>query len=140
MKSLNCLSLGCNGIKSISTNEESIKDSNVGSGKKVLPRLSNPLRYKTELCRSFEESGDCRFGQACTFAHGLRELRAVLRHPRYKTDLCRTYHGAGYCQYGARDIWRLGETSTQYKTVIGNPMEVSRSLQIPSIEELIHMP
>lgn len=43
-----------------------------------------------------------RFGQACTFAHGFRELRAVLRHPRYKTDLCRTYHGAGYCQYGAR--------------------------------------
>ena len=43
-----------------------------------------------------------RFGFTCTFAHGLRELRAVLRHPRYKTDLCRTYHGAGYCQYGAR--------------------------------------
>uniref|UniRef100_A0A0P4WDE9 C3H1-type domain-containing protein n=1 Tax=Scylla olivacea TaxID=85551 RepID=A0A0P4WDE9_SCYOL len=111
MKSLNCLSLSSNGVKSISSdsgsisspNEGSCKDSSIGSSKKVsTPRLSNPLRYKTELCRSFEESGDCRFGEACTFAHGLRELRAVLRHPRYKTDLCRTYHGAGYCQYGAR--------------------------------------
>lgn len=111
MKNLNCLSLGSNGVKSISSdsgsissrNEGSCKDSSIGSSKKVsMPRLSNPLRYKTELCRSFEESGDCRFGEACTFAHGLRELRAVLRHPRYKTDLCRTYHGAGYCQYGAR--------------------------------------
>lgn len=43
-----------------------------------------------------------RFGSSCTFAHGIREVRPVLRHPRYKTDLCRTYHGAGYCQYGAR--------------------------------------
>lgn len=43
-----------------------------------------------------------RFGPSCTFAHGERERRRVLRHPRYKTDLCRTYHGAGYCQYGAR--------------------------------------
>ncbi|KAK8381899.1 hypothetical protein O3P69_015124 [Scylla paramamosain] len=111
MKSLNCLSFSSNGVKSISSdsgsisspNEGSCKDSSIGSSKKVsTPRLSNPLRYKTELCRSFEESGDCRFGEACTFAHGLRELRAVLRHPRYKTDLCRTYHGAGYCQYGAR--------------------------------------
>ncbi|XP_071547398.1 uncharacterized protein [Panulirus ornatus] len=65
-------------------------------------RPSNLLRYKTELCRSFEESGDCRFGVACTFAHGLTELRAVHRHPLYKTVLCRTYHSLGYCQYGAR--------------------------------------
>lgn len=43
-----------------------------------------------------------RFGSSCTFAHGERERRRVLRHPRYKTDLCRTYHGTGYCQYGAR--------------------------------------
>ncbi|XP_069954076.1 mRNA decay activator protein ZFP36L2-A-like [Cherax quadricarinatus] len=65
-------------------------------------RPSNPLRYKTELCRSFEENEDCKFGSTCTFAHGLNELRAVPRHPRYKTDLCRTYHSLGYCQYGTR--------------------------------------
>ncbi|KAG7157346.1 mRNA decay activator protein ZFP36L1-like [Homarus americanus] len=77
-----------------------------GSSKKVdrpMPaRPSNPLRYKTELCRTYEESGNCKFAKTCTFAHGLRELRAVPRHPRYKTDLCRTYHSLGYCQYGAR--------------------------------------
>lgn len=38
------------------------------------------------------------------------------------------------------DTWRLGEVSTPAKAVIGNPMEVSRSLLIPSITELIHMP
>ena len=43
-----------------------------------------------------------RFGDSCTFAHGLSELRAVPRHPRYKTELCRTYHRNGVCQYGTR--------------------------------------
>lgn len=85
-----------------SPNSAYSKCSNGGNSKKPVGRPSNPLRYKTELCRSYEENGECRFGSSCTFAHGERERRRVLRHPRYKTDLCRTYHGAGYCQYGAR--------------------------------------
>ncbi|XP_064086677.1 mRNA decay activator protein ZFP36L1-like [Macrobrachium nipponense] len=60
------------------------------------------LRYKTELCRAFEESGVCRFESDCTFAHGFEELRAVSRHPKYKTELCRTFHGYGFCLYGIR--------------------------------------
>lgn len=31
-------------------------------------------KYKTELCKNWE-SGHCRFGAACTFAHGEFELR-----------------------------------------------------------------
>lgn len=38
------------------------------------------------------------------------------------------------------ETWRLGEVSSPTKAVIGNPMEVSRNLLIPSITELIHMP
>lgn len=75
---------------------------NKGGEKATPARPSNPLRYKTELCRTFQESGICRFGETCTFAHGFVELRAVPRHPRYKTEPCRTYHTLGYCQYGAR--------------------------------------
>lgn len=30
------------------------------NSKKPVGRPSNPLRYKTELCRSYEESGECR--------------------------------------------------------------------------------
>ncbi|KAA0202888.1 hypothetical protein HAZT_HAZT002364 [Hyalella azteca] len=66
------------------------------------PNQNNALRYKTELCRSYEEGGECRFGAACTFAHGPEELRPVPRHPLYKTEFCRTYHQHGYCQYGTR--------------------------------------
>ncbi|KAF2367686.1 Zinc finger CCCH-type, partial [Trinorchestia longiramus] len=68
----------------------------------AMPNQNNALRYKTELCRSYEEGGDCRFGAACTFAHGPEELRPVPRHPLYKTEFCRTYHQHGYCQYGTR--------------------------------------
>jgi Zinc finger C-x8-C-x5-C-x3-H type (and similar) len=40
--------------------------------------------YKTELCRSWEEKGTCRYGNKCQFAHGEDELRKVPRHPKVK--------------------------------------------------------
>lgn len=59
-------------------------------------------RYKTELCRPFEESGTCKYGDKCQFAHGVHELRQLSRHPKYKTELCRTFHTIGFCPYGPR--------------------------------------
>ncbi|XP_026330632.1 protein TIS11 isoform X2 [Hyposmocoma kahamanoa] len=59
-------------------------------------------RYKTELCRPFEEAGTCKYGDKCQFAHGFRELRNLQRHPKYKTELCRTFHSVGFCPYGPR--------------------------------------
>lgn len=59
-------------------------------------------RYKTELCRPFEESGTCKYGDKCQFAHGVHELRHLTRHPKYKTELCRTFHTIGFCPYGPR--------------------------------------
>jgi hypothetical protein len=62
----------------------------------------NTSRYKTELCRPFEESGTCKYGDKCQFAHGAHELRCLARHPKYKTELCRTFHTSGFCPYGPR--------------------------------------
>ncbi|XP_064621386.1 mRNA decay activator protein ZFP36L2-like [Lineus longissimus] len=62
----------------------------------------NSSRYKTELCRPFEENGHCKYGDKCQFAHGMHELRNLARHPKYKTELCRTYHTVGFCPYGPR--------------------------------------
>lgn len=59
-------------------------------------------RYKTELCRSFQEHGNCKYGTKCQFAHGENELRGLYRHPKYKTQACRTFYQFGYCPYGAR--------------------------------------
>ncbi|XP_014257329.1 protein TIS11 isoform X3 [Cimex lectularius] len=60
------------------------------------------FRYKTELCRPYEESGSCKYGEKCQFAHGGHELRCLARHPKYKTELCRTFHSVGFCPYGPR--------------------------------------
>jgi len=64
--------------------------------------MVNPARYKTELCRQFEEHGTCRYGDKCQFAHGAAELRTLVRHPKYKTEMCRTFHTTGFCPYGLR--------------------------------------
>ena len=59
-------------------------------------------RYKTELCRPFMETGNCRYGEKCQFAHGAVEQRAIERHPKYKTEACRTFYKEGFCPYGSR--------------------------------------
>lgn len=77
------------------------------SPKKISPpsieeELGHQSRYKTELCRSWTETGNCRYGVKCQFAHGHEELRPVLRHPKYKTELCRSWTETGSCPYGKR--------------------------------------
>uniref|UniRef100_A0A8C8RNF8 mRNA decay activator protein ZFP36 n=1 Tax=Pelusios castaneus TaxID=367368 RepID=A0A8C8RNF8_9SAUR len=64
------------------------------------PALSS--RYKTELCRSYSETGRCRYGAKCQFAHGAGELRTLSRHPKYKTELCHKFYLHGECPYGSR--------------------------------------
>lgn len=59
-------------------------------------------RYKTELCRPYEDTGICKYGSKCQFAHGINELRSPNRHPKYKTEPCRTFNTIGYCPYGPR--------------------------------------
>ena len=61
----------------------------IRSSNNQLSREANSSRYKTELCRPFEENGTCKYGDKCQFAHGTSELRNLLRHPKYKTELCR---------------------------------------------------
>lgn len=65
-------------------------------------KTMNPDRFKTELCRQFQETGFCKYGAKCQFAHGHHELRSVSRHLKYKTEMCRTYHTTGLCPYGTR--------------------------------------
>lgn len=84
---------------SASSSSSSSSESFVSSGTNA---KVNTSRYKTEMCRPFQENGSCKYGEKCQFAHGLSELRTVTRHPKYKSDLCRTYHASGFCPYGPR--------------------------------------
>ncbi|CBY25091.1 unnamed protein product [Oikopleura dioica] len=58
--------------------------------------------YKTELCRSWDDTGFCRYGKKCQFAHSQKELRNLMRHPKYKTEMCDSFHTVGVCPYGNR--------------------------------------
>ncbi|KAL7849565.1 hypothetical protein SRHO_G00211880 [Serrasalmus rhombeus] len=77
----------------------------------LAPAPSN--RYKTELCRSYQEYGSCKYGSKCQFAHGESELRGLYRHPKYKTEACRTFYNFGYCPYGARCHFIHEEKATE---------------------------
>eukprot|EP01130_Rhizamoeba_saxonica_P018751 TRINITY_DN94_c0_g1_i1.p1 TRINITY_DN94_c0_g1~~TRINITY_DN94_c0_g1_i1.p1 ORF type:complete len:329 (-),score=67.51 TRINITY_DN94_c0_g1_i1:108-1094(-) len=64
--------------------------------------LNNQNRYKTELCISWKDNGNCRYREKCQFAHGEHELRPIMRHPKYKTEVCKTFSNYGTCPYGKR--------------------------------------
>lgn len=83
-----------------SISEPCDRNGNLQSSKN--PANINSTRYKTELCRPFEENGYCKYGDKCQFAHGSNEQRNLARHPKYKTELCRTFHTIGFCPYGPR--------------------------------------
>ncbi|KAG0483493.1 hypothetical protein HPP92_011577 [Vanilla planifolia] len=61
---------------------------------------------KTELCNKWGEMGWCPYAGKCQFAHGIEELRPVVRHPLYKTQICRMLGAGGGCPYGHRCHFR----------------------------------
>lgn len=73
-----------------------------GEGQNGMKSVKSTSLYKTELCRSYEDTGMCRYGKKCQFAHSRKELRVLARHPKYKTDMCKSYHSTGFCPYGTR--------------------------------------
>ncbi|GAB2210788.1 hypothetical protein Droror1_Dr00016072 [Drosera rotundifolia] len=74
--------------------------------KAVEMEVYNQGMYKTELCNKWQETGACPYGDQCQFAHGLSELRPVIRHPRYKTEVCRMVVAGVSCPYGHRCHFR----------------------------------
>ncbi|KAG9448997.1 hypothetical protein H6P81_008962 [Aristolochia fimbriata] len=66
----------------------------------------NQGMFKTELCNKWQETGACPYGNHCQFAHGIGELRPVIRHPRYKTEVCRMVLAGDICPYGHRCHFR----------------------------------
>lgn len=81
---------------------EEVKSKQPQQQQQQQPPASSTSRYKTELCRPYQEYKVCKYGDKCQFAHGVGDLRVMPRHPKYKTELCRTYHSTGLCPYGPR--------------------------------------
>lgn len=94
----------------------------------------NSSRYKTELCRPFEENGACKYGDKCQFAHGIHELRSLSRHPKYKTELCRTFHTIGFCPYGPRCHFIHNAEERRGPPAAPSPLSTSNKLERPRLQ------
>ena len=72
--------------------------------------------YKRELCKNWAESGFCRFGEKCQYAHGVDELSEEhhlylmeqMKQPndKYKSQNCRAFYREKICMYGKRCHFR----------------------------------
>ena len=61
------------------------------------------IKYKTELCKNYEMTGTCKFGDSCAFSHGVENLRSkVTNTTAYRTKKCMKFFEKGYCPYGSR--------------------------------------
>ena len=74
---------------------------------------------KTELCNKWQETGTCPYADDCQFAHGIKELRPVIRHPRYKTEVCRMVLAGDVCSYGHRCHFRHSLSDQEKLTAAG---------------------
>ncbi|KAG2590455.1 zinc finger CCCH domain-containing protein 9-like isoform X2 [Panicum virgatum] len=91
--------------------EETIKEQHAAGGTEL--EVCNQGMFKTELCNKWEETGACPYGDQCQFAHGVAELRPVIRHPRYKTQVCRMVLAGEVCPYGHRCHFRHSLTPAE---------------------------
>ena len=66
-------------------------------------------KYKTELCKTFSETGKCPYGFKCRFAHGKEELLSKIINSNYKKKDCKTFSEIGFCPYGSRCSFRHDE-------------------------------
>lgn len=67
-------------------------------------------KRKTELCKNWELVGECRFGDECSFAHGMDQLQPKKHlHEKYKTKPCKRFHKQGACCYGNRCQYKHDE-------------------------------
>jgi hypothetical protein len=96
-----------------------------------LEEYKNDPKYKTELCRTFAESGTCVYGNKCRFAHGKEELfEKTVNHPKYKQKNCLSYFQNGYCIYGScchfkHNEKKIDETQRTFYTYLLNLIELN---------------
>ncbi len=94
------------------------------SDSKRRPDETHPDKYKTELCKNWEEKGFCSYGNKCRFAHGVDELNYKnRRNNKYKSRPCQAFFSTMFCPYGNRCLFqhderKVEEINTLYYTLL----------------------
>jgi len=55
------------------------------------PPVQQTSRYKTEMCRPFQENGTCKYGEKCQFAHGVQASTNSSRTSNILENLSREF-------------------------------------------------
>jgi len=105
------------------------------AGGNIEAELRHQDLYKTEICRSFRETGACRYGSKCQFAHGEHELRPVMRHPKYKTEICRNFTETGTCPYGTRCRFVHYQRQTSRDSMSDSPLDLTPRSSVGSDQD-----
>lgn len=100
---MNGQKLFANGKKKIKMKKNAFDPVNFEEEKKKDPK------YKTELCKSWLETGFCVYGNKCRFAHGRNELYNKVQSSNYKKKPCKSFVETGFCPYGSRCNFRHDE-------------------------------
>ena len=93
-------------------------------------RIDDP-KYKTELCKNWDEKGECPYKNKCKFAHGKDELREKINKKQSKKK-CAAFSKNWTCPYGTRCVYiherrTLGEINEKFA--------YERFLQFPELLE-----
>jgi hypothetical protein len=79
--------------------------------------------FKTELCMRWVKTRQCEYGNKCTFAHGIDDLKCKILPEKYKIAMCRNIIDGKPCQYRHRckfahskqEMRRNGERDTHIR-------------------------
>lgn len=77
---------------------------------------TNPLKHKTELCKTYSELGFCNYGEKCRFAHGAHELVRLPKNEQLRHRKCNGFWGKCQCNYGLR--CQFGHSREDFKEKI----------------------
>ena len=71
--------------------------------KKKATREDFVAKFKTEICKYWEEKGKCPYGKRCAFAHGGDEKRHKTCQKEHKISIkCINFYQNSFCAYGRR--------------------------------------
>ena len=92
--------------KATCSSKRSNQKAKVPSQKNGSPSSNFPPKgftYRTELCKNYEMTGTCKYGNKCDYAHGLHDLRQKDQVNHYfRLKNCKSFFANGYCPYGVR--------------------------------------
>ena len=108
----------------------------------LLQEYMRDPKYKTELCKTYNDEEFCVYGNKCRFAHGKEELfQKAISHPKYKVKLCVYFFQNNFCTYGTRchfkhEERKLNQTFRSYYSYLLNLIELNLDQTSKETEEV----